>query len=93
MAWACGTRVGDGDELDVERPDADPLAVGAPATSSVLPSRPASSMRLRARPSVSAEPYTGHAQLAQQELDPADVVLVAVGGDDRLDPRRRCSRR
>ena len=49
-------RVGDGDELDVERADRAALAVARPGSSSVRSSRPASSMRLRARPSVSAEP-------------------------------------
>ena len=82
-------RVGDRDELDVERADHAPLAVARPGSSSVRPSRPASSMRLRARPSVTRRAVDREAQLAQQVLQRADVVLVAVGGDDS----RRCGRR
>jgi hypothetical protein len=52
---AVGHRVGDGDELDVERADLAALAVGT-GMNSVRSSRPASSMRLRASPRVSSEP-------------------------------------
>ena len=53
---AVGHRVGDGDELDVERADHPALAVVRRPRTSVRPASPASSMRLRAKPSVSAEP-------------------------------------
>ena len=58
----------------------------ATGMNSVRSRSPASSMRLRARPSVSAEPIDRERQLPQQERQPADVVLVAVGGDAADDP-------
>ena len=88
IAWACGTRVGDGDELDVERPDHAPLAVvdddqlGLAQQPGLLDA--VAGQAERDRRAVDRE-----AQLAQQVVQRADVVLVAVGGDDSL----RCGRR
>ena len=80
-----GDAVGDGDELDVERrrsgsrsPSATALSVGAPEQAGLLD--PVAGQAERQRRAVDRE-----ADLAQQELDAADVVLVAVGGDEAVD--------
>ena len=77
-------RVGDGDELDVERADHPPLAVldddqvGLAQQPGLLDA--VAGQAERDRRAVDRE-----AQFAQQVLQRADVVLVAVGGDDALD--------
>ena len=86
MAWACGHAVGDRDELDVERADGDALAVehraqlGATEQAGLLDA-------VAGEPERERRAVDRHADLAQQVLQRADVVLVAVGGDDGDDPR------
>ena len=76
--------VGDGDELDVERPDPPPLVVGHH-----VQRRPTEQSALL--DAVAGEPEGDRgaedreADLAQQERDAADVVLVPVRRDQRFD--------
>ena len=82
-----GHRVGDGDELAVEGPDAPPLAVdhgdelGAVEQARLLDA--AARQAERERGAVDRE-----RQVAQQKREPADVVLVTVGDDAAFDARR-----
>ncbi len=89
-----GHRVGDRDELDVERPDGDRLAVvdraevGALGQAALVDPVPGEAEGERGpvdRQRTVAEVADAVA-VAQQVLDGADVVLVAVGEDERLDP-------
>ena len=77
-----GHAVGDGDELDVERADLrrarrrrTALRLGAPEQPGLLDAVAGEAERQR-------RAVDREADLAQQELDAADVVLVAVGGDE-----------
>ena len=77
---AVGHRVGDGDELDVERADLAALAVGDGDEVGV-----AEQARLLdavlGQPERERRAVDRERQLAQQVREAADVVLVAVGGD------------
>ena len=79
-----GDRVVDGDELAVERAELLGLALLRPRACSGLIRCSCSLPSISAR--VSREPISGMSGfLAQQVRHRADVVLVAVGQDDRLD--------
>ena len=81
-------RVGDGDELDVERADHAPLAVGDDDQLG-LAQQPGLLDAVAGQAERDRRAEDREAQLAQQVVQRADVVLVAVGGD----ARRRCGRR
>ena len=80
-----GHAVGHGDELDVEGADPPPLAVGDDVQRGP-PEQPGLLDAVAGEPERDRRPVDREAELAQQERDPTDVVLVAVGGDQRLDP-------
>ena len=81
---AVGHRVGDGDELHVEGPDPAALSVGhrdqlgVAEDAGLLEAVAGQSQR-------QTRPVYGERQMAQQEGEPAGVVLVAVGEDAALE--------
>ncbi len=89
-----GHGMGDRDELDVERPDGDRLAVadrvevgalGQARLVDPVPGEAEGERRPVDRQRAVAE-VADTVAVAEQVLDGADVVLVAVGEDERLDP-------
>ena len=80
-----GDAVGDGDELDVERRRCgcgrrrlDGVERRAPEQAGLLDA-------VAGQPERQRRAVDRHADLAEQELDAADVVLVTVGGDEAVD--------
>ena len=76
--------VGDGDELDVEGADAPTLTVGD-RDHLGLPEQPGLLDAVAGQPERQRRAVDREADLAEQELQPADVVLVPVRGDDGVD--------
>ena len=88
MAWAWGTLWVTGMNSTSNGPIRTPLAVGD-GVQLGAPEQPGLLDAVAGEPERERRAVDRHADLAQQELDAADVVLVAVGGDDGVDARRR----
>ena len=83
-----GDAVGDGDELDVERPDPPALVVGH-HVQRCLTEQPTLLDAVAGEPEGDRGAEDRKADLPQQERDATDVVLVPVRRDQRFDARRR----